>query len=89
VAHPGLLRALGLSAEPRSAGDVWRALLDRFPPDDPAREWTAALDIILHAGPLGRRLVTAAGDAPEGERLREVWRRLCDCLAANEPFEGA
>lgn len=89
VAHPGLLRALGLSAEPRSAGDVWRALLDRFPPDDPAREWTAALDTILHAGPLGRRLVTAAGDAPEGERLREVWRRLCDCLAANEPFEGA
>ena len=89
VAHPGLLAALGMSTRPRRAGDVWRDLLDRFPPDDPAGEWTGALETILRAGPLARRLVAAAGPSPERARLAEVWGRLCACLADDRSFEDA
>jgi hypothetical protein len=89
VDHPGLLAALGLPRAVRSAGDVWRALVDRFPPDDPAGEWTRSLDTILGRGPLGRRLVAAAGASPPPALLHEVWGRLCVCLATDEPFEGA
>jgi len=89
VAHPGLLAVLGMGAEPCAAGDVWRDLLDRFPPDDPAQEWTGALEHILRGGPLARRLVAAAGEEPDRARLREVYGSLCVCLEDNRPFEGA
>jgi carboxylate-amine ligase len=89
VAHPGLLEVLGMRPEPRAAGDVWRDLLDRFPPDDPEREWTGALEHILREGPLARRLVAAAGEEPDRARLREVYGSLCLCLEDNRPFGGA
>ena len=86
VSLPGLLRVLGLGSEPRSAGDVWRDLLDRYPPDDPGREWTGALWSILRDGPLARRLVSSLGEVPERERLTDVYGRLCECLDRNEAF---
>jgi len=89
VAHPGLLAVLGMRPEPCGAGDVWRDLLQRFPPDDPAGEWTAALEHILREGPLARRLVAAAGEEPDRASLRDVYRALCVCLEDNRPFEGA
>jgi len=89
VAHPGLLAALGMPGEPRPAGAVWRGLLDRFPPEDPEGEWTGALETILRRGPLGRRLVAAAGASPGPALLHEVWGHLCACLAEDRPFEGA
>jgi len=87
VALPGFLRVLGLGTTPRSAGDVWRALLDRFPPADPRGEWSGALESILHRGPLARRLVAALGDTPDRAALADVFGRLCLCLERNEPFE--
>ena len=87
VALPGLLGVLGLDPRPRTAGEVWSALLDRFPPPDPSREWTRALEGILARGPLARRLVSAAGEEPDRDRLADVFRDLCGCLARNEPFE--
>jgi len=89
VAHPGLLSTLGMPPKPRAAGDVWRELLDRFPPDDPEGEWTAALEHILREGPLARRLVGAVGETPDRARLHEVYGALCACLQDNRPFEGA
>jgi hypothetical protein len=86
VAIPGLLRVLGLGSEARSAGDVWRDLLDRHPPDDPRREWTGALWSILRDGPLSRRLVASLGARPDRARLHDVYGRLCECLDRNEPF---
>ena len=85
---PGYLSVLGLEGVAWSAGDVWRALLDRYPPEDPAGEWTAALEVILERGTLARRLVAAAGDAPDRERLAAVFGGLCGCLERNELFEG-
>jgi len=89
VSDGGLLGALGLDATSRSAGAVWRAMLDRFPPDDPEYEFTPALETILDRGPLARRIVGATGDAPERARLAEVYGALCDCLAQDGSFEGA
>lgn len=86
VAIPGLLKILGLGSEPRSAGDVWRDLLDRYPPDDPGREWTGALWSILRDGPLSRRLVASLGAHPDRARLQDVYGRLCECLDRNEVF---
>jgi gamma-glutamyl:cysteine ligase YbdK (ATP-grasp superfamily) len=88
VEVPHYLEILGLQGEGWRAGEVWRALLDRYPPEDPAGEWTAALDVILGRGPLARRLVAAAGDAPDRERLATVFGALCGCLERNELFEG-
>jgi len=88
VDAPGLLCALGLPADPTSAGEIWRRLLDRYPPDDPAREWVDSLTTVLEQGPLARRLVAASGDAPDRARLRDVYLRLCESLEANHPFEG-
>ncbi len=78
-----------MGAESRAAGDVWRDILDRFPPDDPSGEWTSALAHILREGPLARRLVGAVGDSPDRARLHEVYGVLCACLEDNRPFEGA
>jgi carboxylate-amine ligase len=86
VEIPGLLRILGLGSDSRTAGDVWRDLLDRYPPDDPAREWTGSLWSILRDGPLSRRLVASLGDRPDRARLRDVYGRLCECLDRNEAF---
>lgn len=86
VAIPRLLSVLGLGSEARSAGDVWRDLLDRFPPDDPGREWTGSLWSILRDGPLSRRLVSSLGGSPDRARLHDVYGRLCECLDRNEAF---
>jgi len=88
VDAPGLLRVLGVPAGATSAGDLWRRLLDRHPPDDPAREWVGPLRTIHERGPLARRLVEASGDAPDRARLRDVYLRLCESLEADRPFEG-
>lgn len=88
VAHPGLLDVLGLPDRPMAAGDVWRSLLDRFPPCDPLGEWTGALELILTQGPLARRLVEAGGAEPSRGTLTRVFGTLCDCLRDNRSFEG-
>ena len=88
VAVPGLLAALGLGTSPRPAGEVWRALLDRFPPPDPEGEWTGPLETILSRGPLARRLVAALGEEPVRAELAEVYGRLCTCLEENRAFDG-
>ncbi len=88
VDAPGLLRVLGAPAGAARADDLWRRLLDRYPPDDPAREWVGPLRTILERGPLARRLLAASGDAPDRARLRNVYLRLCESLEADRPFEG-
>jgi gamma-glutamyl:cysteine ligase YbdK (ATP-grasp superfamily) len=86
VDHVPLLRVLGLPGQARSAADVWKALLDRFPMEDPLSEWTGALQGILDHGTLATRLVRAAGESPDRGRLAEVYGRLCGCLEQNVVF---
>jgi gamma-glutamyl:cysteine ligase YbdK (ATP-grasp superfamily) len=86
VAVPGLAEILGLGSSPRTAGEVWSTLLDRYPPQDPGGEWTGPLETILRDGPLARRLVAALGDTPDRTELAEVYGRLCACLEENRAF---
>ncbi|MDH5590845.1 MAG: glutamate-cysteine ligase family protein [Gemmatimonadota bacterium] len=71
-----------------SAGDVWKDLLHRFPPDDPDREWTDALDAILGQGPLARRILRATGTRPDRDRLRATYRDVTRCLSDNVLYTG-
>lgn len=88
IADAAYLRALGERGAETCAGDLWRRLLDRHPPRDPAGEWTNALEIMLDAGPLARRVLDATGVEPGRQRLQEVYGELCRCLEANEMFAG-
>lgn len=47
-----------------------------------------ALDHILSQGPLARRMLRATGKDVKRSHLEETARRLCDCLAQGEMFNG-
>jgi gamma-glutamyl:cysteine ligase YbdK (ATP-grasp superfamily) len=83
------LRALGIGANPCSAGDAWRALLEAA-----ARNasivgawWRPAVDVILERGPLARRILRATGERPSRRKLHDVYAALCDCLRDGTMFE--
>ncbi|HET9948881.1 MAG TPA: glutamate-cysteine ligase family protein [Longimicrobiales bacterium] len=82
------LLALGAPDRPTTLRDLWARLLDAEPPDDPEREWTRALQIILDEGPLARRMLRCAGAEPGRRELERVARALCDCLATNQPLRA-
>lgn len=97
-----LLRALGIRKDEAPLGELWDRVLDAHPPEDPRAEWTAHLQHVLRAGPLGRRMLRAAGvpadpgrgGRPGGGRspmvprqaLRAVAEELCRCLERDETF---
>ncbi|MBL8748894.1 MAG: glutamate--cysteine ligase [Planctomycetes bacterium] len=88
VAHRGLLGALGLPAEPRSAIDVWRRLADAVLPDvahlDPVL--VSPLRTILARGPLARRMLGAVGETPDRDALVRLQSELADCLRNGVAF---
>jgi gamma-glutamyl:cysteine ligase YbdK (ATP-grasp superfamily) len=86
VQETDLLAALGVRKNRAPLGELWARLLDADPPNDPAGEWTATLEMILRRGPLARRLLDAAGPSPERGDLRRVATELGRCLQANEAF---
>lgn len=85
---PGFASLFGLEASPNvTAGAVWKHLAEQpgfF--DDMDASVQLAFERILAQGPLARRIVNAVGSADPRERLRPVYRRLCDDLAAGRMF---
>jgi gamma-glutamyl:cysteine ligase YbdK (ATP-grasp superfamily) len=81
-----LLELLGMRKDALPLGELWARLLDAYPPDDPEREWTGALQTILDQGPLARRMLAVAGPAPGSASLRRVAEALCRSLAENVPL---
>jgi hypothetical protein len=74
------LSQFGVHAPRSSAHDLWKHLVGQVPSlsSDPI------VNTILHEGPLSRRIEKAlAGDL---NRLENVFRELCDCLAAGRLF---
>ncbi|HMN97481.1 MAG TPA: glutamate-cysteine ligase family protein [Phycisphaerales bacterium] len=77
IDDPKYLGAFGAGPGPMTAGALWDRLVEACPP--PA-EFAPAARVILGAGPLARRLLRAAGPAPDRAALTRLYRRLGDCL---------
>lgn len=88
VDSPGILECFGWSGSCASIAELWAYLLESTwaAADDPALRSDAAW--LIQSRPLAHRLVSVAGMTPPRERLQEVYRRLCECLAADERFDG-
>jgi len=86
VTEPTVLNVLGVSGDSLPLGRIWSTLLDADPPDDPAGEWTDALQTILREGPLARRMLALAGSAPARADLRRIAETMCACLVENRPL---
>jgi gamma-glutamyl:cysteine ligase YbdK (ATP-grasp superfamily) len=87
VDAPDLLAALGLPAAACPVREVWRRLIERHVAPDPRQaEHLPALEIVLEEGPLARRILRRAGEAPSRAALRALYGELCDCLRENRMF---
>jgi glutamate---cysteine ligase / carboxylate-amine ligase len=88
VAHAPYLAALGLGPGPRSAGEIWRYLAEEAQASGhlEAGPWGGAVELLLEAGPLARRILGALGPEPGRRELAGVYRRLCDCLESGTLF---
>ncbi len=88
IRDPGYLEAFGYPGRSCSAGELWGHLAETLLPGDPKDDGTVrgVLDVILARGTLARRIVRALGKTPSLERIRTVYRELCDCLAEGQMF---
>jgi hypothetical protein len=84
------LAMFGWTDGPCDAGRLWRHIVEEIAAhgDGSLNEHHPALHVLLEHGPLARRIVAATGDAPSRERLKQVYGRLCECLANGEMFIG-
>jgi len=89
IADREYLRAFGFSdIAACTAGELWRTLVETVvAADNPLwAEFREPIELILTKGPLARRILDAVGNDTTQQRIVGVYRRLCDCLAANEQF---
>ncbi len=84
------LRRMGFPGTRCAAGELWQHLLEAslFAQQGAGSIWREPLELILSHGTLARRILEAAGADPTRARLLAICRRLCDCLASGEPFQG-
>ncbi len=75
------LRHFGIDADSITAGDLWKHLVSTLGVNDPL------LDPILRRGSLATRITAAVGNDWRRDHLREIYRRLGDCLAGGHAFE--
>ncbi len=82
------MRALGVPGWRRSAAQLWRKLIDEVGAIRGQPEWWHPYVLaISEQGTLARRILRAVDGEFTRDRLREVYRQLCDCLADGVPFE--
>lgn len=85
---PEYLAIWGLD-RPITAGELWGHLLEGTETHRRLEPAVAtALQTIVNEGPLARRILRAIGTSPDRDRLREVYGRLCDCLAQGQMFRA-
>lgn len=80
---PNYLMQFGLQAESISAGDLWKHLVDQVSGVIPRDE---ALETILSEGTLSRRISRSLSAEPDS--LKNVYRKLCDCLAEGRIYHA-
>jgi glutamate---cysteine ligase / carboxylate-amine ligase len=81
------LQALGLAAEPCSAGQLWRQVARRLGLQLPPAQ-REALELIFASGTLARRLLNRLGTEPTAEAIRLCYRELGTCLQEGRLFHG-
>jgi carboxylate-amine ligase len=82
----GYLQLLGFPGPRCQAGELWRHLVEATAVNR-IESWREPLRVLLEQGPLARRILRAVGPACTENRLRLVYRLLCDCLQAGRMFE--
>lgn len=88
IDSPEYLAIWGLDG-PITAGELWHHLLEATAAHrDQEPDTAAALQTIVNEGPLARRILRAVGTSPDRDCLREVYARLCDCLAQGQMFRA-
>ncbi len=80
------LQLLGLEPEPMTAGELWGFLLPEIREQLTLQEYQI-ISKIVGLGSLSSRISNAIGENPDHAKIVEVYRKLSDCLAANQLFE--
>ncbi|HSN73248.1 MAG TPA: glutamate-cysteine ligase family protein [Steroidobacteraceae bacterium] len=90
IADHGYLASLGFPGASARAGELWSHVLEQtvFAAADLPGELLDALRLIERKGPLARRILHAVDGDYSRERIVATYRRLCDCLASNQLFDG-
>lgn len=92
ITDTSYLEVMGVPAHQCTALELWRHLIGRSADEDDttglATAWKEPLHTILQHGPLARRLLRAAGSDVSADRLRRIYRELCDCLQRGTMFLG-
>ena len=83
------LGMFGFSGPKAKAGELWEHLVK----ESAGKKLLGGsslrtIRLILENGTLSSRILGSVGKHPSRERLREVYGRLCGCLASNEIFNG-
>ncbi len=83
IEDPHYLSLFGLKNEgPLSARHLWVRLIEELGTPIEADPLVA----MFEEGCLARRILTAVGPVANRDRVGEIYRRLCDCLAEGRPF---
>ncbi len=84
IRNGAYLAQFGYSRPAATTGDLWRHLVESLM--RPSEPWSTPLHILLEQGPLARRILRALGDPHDADRLKAVYRQLCDCLTDGRMF---
>ena len=85
ISDRAYLDAFGFGEAPScTAGELWAHLCRSVVPEHAV--YSPTLKTILARGPLARRLLHAAGAAPDRDVLTGVYGELCTCLEENRLF---
>jgi carboxylate-amine ligase len=88
VDDAGYLGSIGVSSGARSAGEIWRRLIADIAeePLPASAGWAQTLAFILENGTLSSRILQTLGSDFSRTNLRNVYRRLCECLNHGRMF---
>lgn len=82
------LQVFGFPEPSANVSELWRHISERL-----ARQGNVAittgkpeLNTILKEGTLSQRMIRSLGKDPSKEKITELYRHLCDCLAQNKMF---
>lgn len=85
IENENYLRMFGLGEEPLTAGELWGFILPDLRKQLTEDQYMAISKIIGH-GTLSNRIKKALGEQPGREKIKEVYRRLAECLQQNNLF---